>query len=105
MVPSDTKNQSDQNKTFRDVLGGLWVLGRMFGHEFHALLIFQKFLQLQMILLPFLDLDLVGEVEGVDDGMAVGCGEGPLVGCGLGNGDGCSVHSTCESAWSKGCRL
>ena len=44
MVPSDTKNQSDQNKTFRDVLGGLWVLGRMFGHEFHALLIFQKFL-------------------------------------------------------------
>ena len=44
MVPSDTKNQSDQNKTFRDVLGGLWVLGRMFGHEFHALLILQKFL-------------------------------------------------------------
>ena len=44
MVPSDTKNQSDQNKTFRDVLGGLWVLGRMFGHEFHALVIFQKFL-------------------------------------------------------------
>ena len=44
MVPSDTKNQSDQNKTFRDVLGGLWVLGSMFGHEFHALLIFQKFL-------------------------------------------------------------
>ena len=44
MVPSDTKNQSDQNKTFRDVLGGLWVLGRMFGHEFHALLIFQEFL-------------------------------------------------------------
>ena len=44
MVPSDTKNQSDQNKTLRDVLGGLWVLGRMFGHEFHALLIFQKFL-------------------------------------------------------------
>ena len=44
MVPSDTKNQSDQNKTFRDVLGGLWVLGRMFGNEFHALLIFQKFL-------------------------------------------------------------
>ena len=44
MVPSDTKNQSDQNKTFRDVLGGLWVLGRMFGREFHALVIFQKFL-------------------------------------------------------------
>ena len=44
MVPSDTKNQSDQNKTFRDVVGGLWVLGRMFGHEFHALLIFPKFL-------------------------------------------------------------
>ena len=44
MVPSDTKNQSDQNKTFRDVLRGLWVLGRMFGHEFHALLIFQEFL-------------------------------------------------------------
>ena len=44
MVPSDTNNQSDQNKTFRDVLGGLWVLGRMFGHEFHALVIFQKFL-------------------------------------------------------------
>ena len=44
VVPSDTNNQSDQNKTFRDVLGGLWVLGRMFGHEFHALLIFQKFL-------------------------------------------------------------
>ena len=44
MVPSDTKNQSDQNKTFLDVLGGLWVLGRIFGHEFHALLIFPKFL-------------------------------------------------------------
>ena len=44
VVPSNTKNQSDQNKTFRDVLGGLWVLGRMVGHEFHALLIFQKFL-------------------------------------------------------------
>ena len=44
MVPSDTKSQSDQNKTVRDVLGGLWVLGRVFGHEFHALLIFQKFL-------------------------------------------------------------
>ena len=44
MVPSDTKNQSDQNMTFRDVLGRLWVLGRMFGHEFHALLIFRKFL-------------------------------------------------------------
>ena len=44
MVPSDTKNQSDQNKTFRDVLGGLWVLRRMVGHEFHALLIFPKFL-------------------------------------------------------------
>ena len=38
------RNQSDQNKTIWDVLGGLWVLGRMFGHEFHALLIFQKFL-------------------------------------------------------------
>ena len=44
MVPSDTKNQSDQNKTFMDVLGGRWVLGRMFGHEFHALVIFQKIL-------------------------------------------------------------
>ena len=53
---SGPKNESDQNKTFRDVLGGLWVLGRMFGHEFHALLIFQKFLilELQMILLLFL---------------------------------------------------
>ena len=26
------------------MLGGLWVLGTMFGHELHALLIFQKFL-------------------------------------------------------------
>ena len=44
MVTSDTKTRSDQHKTFGDVLGGLWVLGSMFGHAFHALLIFQKFL-------------------------------------------------------------
>ena len=44
MVTSDTKTRSDQHKTFGDVLGGVWVLGRMVGHEFHALLIFPKFL-------------------------------------------------------------